>query len=263
MKKYETAFPLPYFEVDEFWDIHGYSKEAEEIFGVPRNLREVVDYETSGKAKEWIRPTHEKAAVEVNVIKGNGDVILADVYVTWKNAQAAEVLLIPKDHHIDKVATRLKSMQTELTKTKSELVDEKERLENVTVQNNKLSAPFISLTEQAALVPLFGDLTHEKIMSVEETLLEDVRDSEADRILFDFTAVGSIEKEGFEFLASVMKALSHMGVDLTVIGLRPTHVPNIYKWSLPSNVQFMQSLEQVVANYLNEQKKLLEEEKEE
>ncbi|WP_347862453.1 STAS domain-containing protein [Salimicrobium sp. PL1-032A] len=254
MKRADNVFPLPYFEIDANWNIREYSAEAEELFGLPFHFSDIVDMETKEKAKEWLHPKHEKAKLEMNLWKKDGDVLLADTYITWKNDLFAEVLLVPKDTQVDKVATRLQAIQTELTKTKLELVEEKERAEAVTEHNNRLSAPFISLTEESALVPLFGDLSHRKIRSIEQHLLEDVRDSEADLILFDFTAVGNIEKEGFELLAGLMKALSHMGLEITVIGLHPRHVPHVYKWALPTGVRFMQSLEQVLRSSLKDEK---------
>ncbi|PBB06258.1 hypothetical protein CKW00_04305 [Salimicrobium humidisoli] len=248
MKRVEAIFPLPYFEIDAAWNIVAYSQEAEELFGLPDNLTKIVDEGTYDKAREWVDFHHRKTVIEMNVIKENSDVILADVYITWTDEEKAELLLIPKDSQVDKVAASLKTLQSELLKTKTELIEEKERAEQVIEQNNKLSAPFISLNKETALVPLFGDVSYEKMMSVEQNLLSAVRESEADELLFDFTAVGDIEKEGFNYLASVIKALSHMGLDLFVIGLRPGHVPNIFKWSLPEDVRFMQSLEQVISN---------------
>ncbi|WP_204854986.1 STAS domain-containing protein [Salimicrobium jeotgali] len=248
MKRVEATFPLPYYEIDAAWNIIAYSQEAEGLFGLPDNLTKIVDEGTYDKAREWVNFHRRKTVIEMNVIKENSDVILADVYITWTDEEKAELLLIPKDSQVDKVAASLKTLQSELLKTKTELIEEKERAEQVIEQNNKLSAPFISLNKETALVPLFGDLSYDKIMSVEHNLLEAVRESEAEELLFDFTAVGNIEREGFNYLASVLKALSHIGVELFVIGLKPGHVPNIFKWSLPEGVRFRQSLEQVISS---------------
>ncbi|WP_431804341.1 hypothetical protein [Halobacillus andaensis] len=78
-------------------------------------------------------------------------------------------------HHIDHLYTayEMKSADFFLDYTLwLQNVEEKEKLEEAIEQNNRLSAPFIELTKDTALVPLFGDLTSDKMQAVEDYLLK-------------------------------------------------------------------------------------------
>ncbi|UOQ46010.1 STAS domain-containing protein [Halobacillus salinarum] len=252
MKQVEFEFPLPYFIINKNFTIHSYSREAARLFQLQEDFLQIVDEESRDKVKAWVIP--EKIQTERNLevlLKplNQLDPFVADLYVNWTNDLYAQVVVVPKDEQVSKVAKSLAKLRTRLNDTNFELLEEKEKLEKAVQQNNKLSAPFIELTSTTAVVPLFGDLTWEKLDAVQENLLVAAQRKEKDRLLFDFTAVGNIKKDGIHVLISLMTALFYMGTEVTVTGITPVQVKELYETNLPSRLQFIHSLESAIQTY--------------
>lgn len=85
--------------------------------------------------------------------------------------------------------------------------------------------------------------------AVENQLLQSSQDEEIDRILFDFTAVGEMDQEGAQVLKDIMTSLFYMGVRVVIVGLQPKLVKNFHALQFPSQIKFMNSLQQAIKKY--------------
>lgn len=251
MKQVDKAFPLPFFTINKNFKIQSYSKEAVPLLNEGEKLLDIFDEESVMKVKDWITPDIQKARIEVH-LKSQGDeedIQTADLFVKWNNDMYAEVLVMMKDENLTKVTHTLNQLRSRLNTTNFELLEEKEKLEEAVEQNNQLSAPFIVLNEATALVPLFGDITEDKMYSVETQLLLKSREVEVDQILFDFTAVGELKRSGVSVLVNVITSLSYMGAQIIFIGLQPSQAKQLKEMNLPSEIKFLSSLQMAIQKY--------------
>ncbi|MBA2175716.1 STAS domain-containing protein [Halobacillus locisalis] len=252
MKLVDRSYPLPFFTINKNHSIYSYSKEAKELFGEPKNLLEILDEDSVEKMKEWVTPDIHKASLEVHVKSQQEgvDLLTVDLHVKWDNDLYGEVLLIVKDEKLTKVTRTLDQLRSRLNDTNFELLEEKEKLEEAVEQNNQLSAPFIVLNDQAALIPLFGDITEEKMYSVESQLLQQSQESEVDQLLFDFTAVGEMQRSGVHVLLNVITSLVYMGSEISFIGVQPAQAKQLKEINLPNEIQFLSSLQMALNKYV-------------
>ncbi|RWZ54924.1 STAS domain-containing protein [Halobacillus fulvus] len=251
MKQAEHGFPLPFYKINKNLKIEAYSQEALDLFGDQENLLNIFDEASVAKVKDWVRPEKEKVLVEAHLrpVMDQKQPLTADLAVKWENDLHAEVLLLIKDEKLTKVTRTLNQLRTRLNDTNFELLEEKEKLEEAIEQNNQLSAPFIHLDHETALIPLFGELTEEKVYTIESHLLFTSQQSGVDRLLFDFTAVGDLEREGVQVFINVIHSLFYMGSEVIFIGVRPHHAKDLKDMELPAKVKFMNSLEQAIQRY--------------
>ncbi|MCP3031310.1 STAS domain-containing protein [Halobacillus sp. A1] len=251
MKQADRTFPLPFFTINKNFTILTFSQEAEKLCGTPASLLEVFEDGSLEKVKKWVTPELHKAALEVHLkpVAEEVEPLTVDLYVTWDNDLYAQALIIPKDDKLTKVTKTLNQLRGRLNDTNFELLDEKEKLENAISQNNRLSAPFIRLTEDTALIPLFGELTQEKMQAVEDNLFKSSQNDDIDRMLFDFTAVGEMNREGIRVLTNMMTSLFYMGAEIVIIGVKPKQVKVLHEMVIPSQIRFMNSLQQAIHKY--------------
>jgi rsbT co-antagonist protein RsbR len=251
MKLVDAVFPLPFYTINKNYKIQSYSKEAQMIFGEKDNLLDVLDEASVRKVKNWVSPEHPKSHIEVHVKaeRADADVLTADLVVKWENDLHAEVMLIVKDERLKKVTHTMNQLRSRLHDTNFELLEEKEKLELAMEQNNKLSAPFIELDQETALIPIFGHLTVEKIYTIEHHLLHVSQQAETDRLLFDFTAVGEFDDEGVKSFLGLMDAISLMGMGIIFIGVRPNQAQQLKKFPISKNIRFLHSLQMAISKY--------------
>ncbi|TGB02234.1 STAS domain-containing protein [Halobacillus salinus] len=251
MKQVDRSFPLPFFVINKNFTIQSFSKEAATLIGERENLLDVFDEESIMKVKDWVTPEIQKAAIEVHLkaLDEEEDLLTADLYVKWNNDMYAEVIVMVKDHKLTKITRTLNQLRSRLNHTNFELLEEKEKLEEAVEQNNQLSAPFIVLNEETALVPLFGDITEEKMYTIESQLLKSSQQSEVDQLLFDFTAVGELHRSGVSVLLDVITSLFYMGADIIFIGVQPAQAKQLKEMNLPSEIKFLSSLQMAIQKY--------------
>jgi rsbT co-antagonist protein RsbR len=226
MKRVNHTFPLPYFTINKNFIIQSYSEEAEKIFSQVENLLHVFDEESVPKIKKWVVTEIQKLTLETHLkpFDSHENPVTCNLHVSWQNDLYAEILIIMKDDQLVKVSKTMDQLRSRLNDTNFALLEEKEKLEEAIQHGNRLSAPFISLSYDTALVPLFGKITVEKMYAIECQLLQSSQDEEIDRILFDFTAVGEMEQEGTQVLKKIMTSLFYMGVKVVIVGLQPKQV---------------------------------------
>ncbi|GAJ98443.1 STAS domain-containing protein [Geomicrobium sp. JCM 19055] len=239
-----SHLPLPSFKIDKNYDILERSTEAVKHFKAERSFLTIVDEDSVNKVKHWLQPEHEQMRIEVNVFTVDGELILVDLYVGWISELHAEVLVVKKDEAFSRVMNQLAQLRSRLQDTNMQLMVEKERLEVTMEENRQLSAPFITLNDDVALVPMFGDLDDKKIRSVEDKLLKQIYEDSADDIIFDFTAVGKISDYGMVGLKNLLQSLSVMGMNVTIAGVDRSVAASFQQFEVQKwNLVFQHSLE--------------------
>ncbi|MBH0230999.1 STAS domain-containing protein [Halobacillus yeomjeoni] len=249
MKRVEQSLPLPFYVIDKNYNIVGYSNEAEEELGLANNFLQLLDEESHEKFQKMVRPENIKVTVEINFKKSGGEFQLADLHVLWDSDLHAKVLVHLKGNQLQKVTESLAKLRSRLNESNLQLLEEKEKLEEAVKQNNLLSAPFIELNEETALIPLFGNLTEEKLFAVEDHIVRSAQKEGIDRVFFDFTGVGELKREGITVLNNVISSLFLMGVKVKIIGVKPQQARELKEMPLPSELNFMSTLQEAIQKY--------------
>ncbi|MYL33691.1 hypothetical protein GLW05_08785 [Pontibacillus yanchengensis] len=249
MQLVHDQMPLPLLMINTKFDTLQYTPEASKVFDVTECFLDMVDEGSKSKVEKWIQPKQGKSKLEINIYGKSSDVVLTEVYVRWMNDLHAEVILYPKEKQNEHITTMLDKLQNRLNDTNFALLEEKEKVEDTLKENYRLSAPFIQLTKDIAFVPLFGDVSEEKLHTIKEQVLAKAHDHHSNRILFDFTAVGELSAEGFRVLNEVFKTLDFMGKEIVLIGVKPKHSMKINEFKVQLNIQFLHSLQTAIYRY--------------
>lgn len=249
MEQVNHFFPLPYLTIDNKYNIMTYSEELLELTNLEQNFIQLLDEASIEKVKRELIPKKRKNTFEVNLKHhaADHDPILCDLHVTWKHDLQAELLLQSKQEEVNRVSESLERLQKRLNDTNFELLEEKEKLQQANDLNNKLSAPFITISSEAVLVPLFGDLNESKMNAIKDHLVKQAQQIDVDDLLIDFTGVGQIEREGLSELKTIFESLTLMGLRIILIGLSPQHSRRMN--DLDMNVKdltFMNSLQKAL-----------------
>jgi len=85
----------------------------------------------------------------------------------------------------------------------------------------QLSAPVLSVTEHAILVPLIGELTTPRMAQVIESILRAISRGHVDDVLLDVTGVPTLDQDAATGLLEAARAAELMGARVTVCGISP------------------------------------------
>ncbi|KGX84391.1 STAS domain-containing protein [Pontibacillus marinus] len=248
MRQVHDQLPVPFVTIDRKFYILEYTPEASELLNLNPSFLESVDQDSHDKVIKWVNPDAGKVNIEINMHK-ESEVFLIDLYVHWKNDLQAEVIMMPKYEANNHVSGMLEKLQKRLNDTNFELLEEKDKLEAAVDQNNRLSAPYIRLTTDTALIPLFGDLDERKLFAIKDQVLEEAHHYNHDRILFDFTGVGAFNPESLHLLRDIFKSLFYMGKEVVIIGIKPDQARKLNEMSIQMNLKYMHSLQKAIEKY--------------
>ncbi|TMW73358.1 STAS domain-containing protein [Alteribacter natronophilus] len=230
-----NQIPLPYIKINSRFDILHVSDRAKEEFPTVNSFLDIIDRESREKAKKTLERRINNFTLELNLQTKNSPLTLYDVYGHWNgNGEEAHIITVLKDSRMEKVESQLLTLQKRLRNTNFELYEKNEELEESIARNNRLSAPFITLSDRVALVPVYGDLHEEKLLAVQENIYDAVYEGDYEKVLIDFTGVGAIEKDGIHAIKEIFLTLDYMGVTVILIGIQPHHARQmkIYKEEL-------------------------------
>ncbi len=142
-------------------------------------------------------------------------------------------------------------LQNRLSSTDFELFEKKEELEKAFMEIDKLSGPFITLSAEVALIPMFGDITPRKINAIKENTLKSAYKHDLDTMLFDFTGAGSITREGLQQMESLFTALSYMGgIEAVIVGVKPEHAKQMNALNADEEFSFLSTLQEAMKKHL-------------
>lgn len=233
--------PQPYFLIDLDFNILAYSEKVPEFFSVGYKFFDLVDWESHDKAKRILGNKLDSAHGELIMKTKNSPYALFDISVNW-NEGRGHVICIEKDHRLTELENIVQKHRLRLAETNLELLEKKEQVEKNLFEIKSLSCPFIKLTKDAALVPLFGNLDDELIYQNESRVLQKSQEGGYSEILFDFNGVGDFTDKGVEAFVSLVNELQLMGLHPCVIGIKPNHAFYLNKSKIPLEVPFLNSL---------------------
>ncbi|MBM7551282.1 rsbT co-antagonist protein RsbR [Thalassobacillus pellis] len=253
MRQVEHFFPLPFIRIDKHYNIQCYSPEMAELTRLSANLLDLLDEGSISKVQKGIIPSVPKTKMEVNLNAVDyGDApILIDLFANWINDLQADIILMEKGEGIRGISDSLQQLRTRLQATNFELLEEKDKLQKSIEINNRLSAPFIELTEETALIPLFGDISVEKLYAIESNTLDAVQQTGIDCVLFDFTAVGELNGDGVHVLQKLVQSIIYMGVEVAVVGIKPSQAKRINELGASMDIRHIGSLQQAIKQFCN------------
>ncbi|MGG3797560.1 STAS domain-containing protein [Metabacillus fastidiosus] len=255
MQYFDEQLPLPFLKTDRNGKILSYSNLASENFDLSSGrLNDLVDEENIEKLISYGKgPNFIPITIELNMKTKRNPLALFDVHIVWDRNDHANMIFLPKDSANEDLMEKLMELQERLASTDFELFEKKEELEKAFIRLNQLSGPFIPLSESMCLIPLFGNLTAEKINIISDGCLKSVFAGEYDEILFDLTAVGEVEEKGVEKFIQLIKTLNFMtGSIIKLIGIKPELAKVLNNYSFDEWSQINKSLKKVLSIYLNE-----------
>lgn len=233
--------PQPYFLVNEDFQVLDYSIRSSEIFAVVQNFLDLVDWESRAKAERSLGKTEMRSECELIMKTNESPYALVDVSINWE-AKQGHIICLEKDHRLAELESIVEKHRLRLAETNLELLEKKEQVEKTLFEIKNLSCPFIKLTKTAALVPLFGNLDEDLIAQNEERVLQKAQDGGYQEVLFDFNGVGDLTNEGVEAFITIVKELQLMGLQPSIIGIKPIHAFYLNSTNSKLDVPFLNSL---------------------
>lgn len=241
------GLPLPAIHLNNRLSVISCSQEASSLFGDFAELKDIVDEGSLKKAEKLLTPEKTPIKFELNFMSKDFELILADVYGKWDSDFSLSIILVPKKDEIAGISSQLKQLQDRLRETDYDLFQEKELTLKLLERVRLLSAPCIQLDHEQVLIPLFGDLTEEKVLAVKKPLLASIHQYNAETVLIDFTAVDRIEEKGLFEWESLLRSLKVMGKECIITGVKPMHAKNLHLMSSRYTMRFSSSLLSVLA----------------
>ncbi|WP_424237886.1 STAS domain-containing protein [Bhargavaea ginsengi] len=253
MEQLTLPLPLPYLKVNRDGGIVGYSALAKDHFDLSSgHIRSLVDEESISKLGRMSSESGpDPVKMELNMKTKEHPLVLFDVHLQWGPDNQAGMIFLPKDSSNEELVQKLIGIQQRLASSDFELLEKKEELEGVLKRLDQLSGPFIPLSESLCMIPLFGDITADKINTISESCLQSVFRGNYEVILFDLTAAGKVSADGIERFTQLVKTLNFMTGDvIKLIGIKPNLAKELKHHDLDQWVQFNHSLKEELSTYL-------------
>ncbi|WP_169910942.1 STAS domain-containing protein [Evansella clarkii] len=241
--------PVSAVVIDRNFKILHATSEAAALLGKVDTFLSAVEEGSHAKVKKWVKPEQEKITLEANLVTEQGEVIAAELAVGWGNELYGEIVIFEKQSSINEVTGQLANLRERLSETNFELLSEKEKLEEALQENNRLSAPYIQITDDVALIPLYGDLNESKMNVIQANVLASSNEQSSETLLFDFTAVGSIEASGVKMLKKMFASLCYMGNEVLITGVKPDQAKRLHELDIKLHIEFIHSLKSAVRKF--------------
>lgn len=239
--------PLPAYQLNNNLEIVESSETARSVFGNRSSFLDLLDEGSVSKARRYLQQSQFTGSIELNFIDKEGNNKLCDLHCKWDSKFVLNVVAVPKDDNVAKIAAQLSGMRSRLNETNYDLLLEKERTDQLLLRVSELSAPTIELGAGHLLIPLFGDLDSTKVQSVRDHILHDVYEKHAETIILDLTAMGEIQNEGMDFMSSLLQTFKIMGIENIVTGVKPEHAQHLHSLKATADIRFESSLASVLS----------------
>ncbi|MCM3719392.1 STAS domain-containing protein [Fictibacillus phosphorivorans] len=242
-----SALPVPYVKINKDGLIQCMSQKAIEL--LPEHVKiiqDCFDGESHNKLAKYLFPFEGEKSFEANVNGKDNPFVLCDIHISWEG-ENAHVVFNPIGTHVKGLEEKLSELRLRLASTDFELFEKKEALEEAMKRLDELSGPFIPISEKMAFVPLFGDITESKMMTVTGNALKAAYEGQFEDIFFDLSATGEIDEPGVQKLSELFRMLHYMnGKPVSIIGIKPKHARQLHKLDVDWPVYYETSLKEVL-----------------
>lgn len=241
------SWPLPAYQLNNELEIVEASEAATFLFGKASSLLDIVDEGSVAKARNFLQASEFPGSVELNFKGRDGNRELCDLHCKRDSEFTLNVIAVPKDGNVSKIADQLSSLRSRLSETNYDLLNEKERTDKLLQRVSELSAPTIELGDGHLLIPLFGDLNSTKIESIRDHILNDVYEKQAETVILDLTAMDKISPEGMQYLNLLLQTFKIMGIENIITGVKPEHAKELHALRTTVDMRFEASLASVLS----------------
>lgn len=241
------GLPLPAYQLNEKLSVVSCSEEALQLFGETASFLDIVDSGSAIKAERLLKEKVVEGEFELNLKLGQEGLLLVDVFARWNSQFSLSVILVPKDDRLSSISEQLNQLRSRLQETNYDLFLEKERTTELLQQVQELSAPCIQLDCSRLLIPLFGELSREKVEAISPRLLENIYQVNAETVILDFTAMTKITGQGLISLEALLQTFCIMGTEGIICGVKPVHAKKLHHLQSRISMKFVSSLQEVLA----------------
>ncbi|PSL40781.1 rsbT co-antagonist protein RsbR [Planomicrobium soli] len=242
-------WPLPIFQLDRKLTILASSKLARTLFKEASVFTGLLEEGSREKALKFLDPARSNEPIELTFLSPLDEPMVMDVHCKWESGESANVIAVPKDRHFTRVSAQLTHLRTRLNDTNYDLLLEKERTDKLLQNVRELSAPCIKLDQQRLLIPLFGAIDQQKMITVLPRILENVYRQDSQSVIFDLTAMNDIDPDGLVQFNALLESLSIMGVTISITGVHPRHAKRLHELNKGLQATFAVSLQNVLADH--------------
>lgn len=241
----EVGLPVAFVMIDGAGNIMTYSAAANNHFRLPaKDIYALIDEESHGKFNQHAFRHQGSRKVELNMVTKSSPFAAFDVYISWESPDRGNIVLLPKDGETAILEEKLAALQGRLATTNFELLEKKDELDEKIKRLRELSGPFIALTADVALIPLFGDLSGATIQAITTRVLDSSYAGGQSVYLFDFTAIGEIEESGVERMIKLFEMMNYMGdTRIMIAGAKPEHSRTMQALQMEWPCEFYPSME--------------------
>ncbi|MFG6497642.1 Stressosome protein rsbRB [Fictibacillus sp. UD] len=245
------VLPVPYVKINKDGVILIKSSRAADLLGMQVDtIRDCFDEESHNKLMKFMMPFSGEKTFEANIKAKDQPFLLCDVSISWEE-EFAHVVFIPTGKHVQGLEEKLLELRMRLSSTDFELFEKKEALEDAMKRLDELSGPFIPISEKMAFVPLFGDITESKMITVTGNALKVAYEGQFEEIFFDLSATGEMDESGVQKLSELFRMLHYMnGKPVKIIGVKPKHARQLNSLDVDWPVYFETSLKDVLIEHL-------------
>jgi rsbT co-antagonist protein RsbR len=242
-----SGIPVPYLQMNIHGEIQFLSRKAKEmLYDDVETINDCFDEDSHSKLNRHMIPFEGEKSFEANVKSKTQPFLLCDIYISWED-HTAYVVFIPIGKHVEILEEKLSDLRLRLASTDFELFEKKEALEDAMKRLDELSGPFIPISEKIAFVPLFGDITESKMITVTGNALKAAYEGQYDEIFFDLSATGEIDEDGVKKLSELFRMLQYMnGKSVKILGVKPKHARQLNVFDVDWPVFYETSLKEVL-----------------
>ena len=147
-----------------------------------------------------------------------------EVFNSKRNSEADNYFLAEEQELLDAVSGEI-SKYYQKRKAQKEIEDYKSNLENrvakLTNDVLELSLPVLPIDSKVLLMPLIGQLEHERAALMMDKLLNAVYQFKSQVVIIDLTGVPSIDTQAAQNIINVIMAAKLLGVKIILTGIKP------------------------------------------
>ncbi|WP_058308082.1 STAS domain-containing protein [Gracilibacillus massiliensis] len=214
--------PVVYFKVDQNFKILETSDQAKQEFIRSSDFFSLLDSESREKALSFLQDPLNSSSIELNMKSISNPLSVYQVSINWDD-QIGHIVCYPANDQVEQLAIQLTSLRERLDDTNFSLLTKKEELERAQQRIDALSGPLIFLSSELVLIPLFGDVTIDKMQIINEKVSRELYQSDSTKLLIDFTAVDHLHPKGIDLLGELIEIIFLLGQKPIITGLSPSH----------------------------------------